>query len=66
MAKPQSGLEITSIGGEGTLPRVVTKDNPLVITSTNPSFEWIQIMPEGEIRVQVNSAITIKKLEKKR
>ncbi len=44
-------------------PKVVTVDDPLVITSVSPTFPWIQIQSGGEIRVQVTSTVTIEKLE---
>lgn len=44
-------------------PRVVTPDNPLVITSAAASYPWVQIQPGGEVQVQVASTIDIALLE---
>jgi hypothetical protein len=62
----KAGLEIASVAGDTEEPRVVTPDDPLVITSTNASFEWVQIKPGGEVVAQVQTSIAIKKLEKQK
>jgi hypothetical protein len=52
------------IGVEDEQPKIVTKDDPLVITSTTATFPWVQIQPGGEVRVQIASTVQLDKLEK--